>query len=296
MAVDRLHSLVATGQFLAAYREVERLALDPTLDPSLKAKVFTMGVRAAAGLGEVYAAMKLAEKAVEAAELHSDWEDIGNARLSSALIYVKAGDTARAMQFFELFFEHLDRYPSLHAKTAHAYFALALTRQQRREYADAVETYKLARVEFERIGDRSSVLTCLQNIGWVLLLQRRPEEALPFIYEAGQLSAALDDAHAQVSQLGLEALYERETGNVDRAKALCEEIFQNGRQGVSASHLGHAAWILADIMLEANHLHEAGIFADWALSKALEAKEPHLMNRASELKQRVQLKKTQPTA
>ncbi len=55
LPVDRLQSLVTTGQYLAAYREVERLAMDPNLDASLKAQVFIAGVRAAAGLRDVAA-------------------------------------------------------------------------------------------------------------------------------------------------------------------------------------------------------------------------------------------------
>ena len=293
MAVDRLHSLVATGQFLAAYREVERLAIDPELDPTLKAKVFTLGVRAAAGLGEVYAAVKLAEKAVEAAELGCDWDDIGNARLYSALIYAEVGDTAQALRFFEYFLQHLDRYPALQSKTAHAYFALALTRQQRREYAEAAETYRLAMEEFQRAGDQRSVLTCLQNLAWVLLLHGRHDEALPVVREGARLSASLSHPDLQVAQLVVEASYYRATGDVNQAMALCEEVFQTGRQGVTPTYLAQAAWLLSDIMLEANRLHEAGIFADWAVSKALEAKDPRLMNHASEVKQRVRLKKSQ---
>ncbi|HYG57644.1 MAG TPA: hypothetical protein VD902_06215, partial [Symbiobacteriaceae bacterium] len=142
MAVDRLHSLVATGQFLAAYREAERLAMDPDLDPALKAKVLLLGVRAAAGLREIFAGVKMAEKAVEAAELGTDWEDIGNARLYSALIYREVGDTAQALRFFQLFFQHLDRYPTLQSKTGHAYYNKALTHQQRREYPDALQAYR----------------------------------------------------------------------------------------------------------------------------------------------------------
>jgi tetratricopeptide (TPR) repeat protein len=293
MAVDRLHSLVATGQFLAAYREVERLAIDPELDPPLKAKVFTLGVRAAAGLGEIYAAVKLAEKAVEAAELGCDWDDIGNARLYSALIYAEVGDTAQALRFFEYFLQHLDRYPALQKQTAHAYFALALTRQQRREYPEAVETYRLAMEEFQANGDQRSVLTCLQNMAWVLLLQGRHQEAFGVVQQGARLSASLAQADLQVAQLVVEAFYHRATGNPNQAMALCEEVFQTGRQGVTPAILAQAAWVLADIMLEAERLHEASIFADWAVSKALEAKDPHLMNRASEVKQRVRLRKSQ---
>lgn len=295
MAVDRLHSLVATGQFLAAYREVERLAMDPDLDPSVKAKVYTLGVRAAAGLGEMYAGLKLAEKAVEAAELGCDWDDIGNARLHSALLYAQVGDTAQALRFFQLFFQHLDRYPALQSKTAHAYYALAITHQQRREYADAVETYKLAINEFERLSDRRGVLASLQNTAWVLLLQHLPHQAAPVIEQAGQLAAALELPEYQVTQLVVEAMLQREFGHPEQAMALCEEVFQTGRRGVTDRHLAEAAWLLADIMLEGRRLHEAGIFADWAVSRALEAKDPHLMNRASEVKQRVRLKQSQPS-
>jgi tetratricopeptide (TPR) repeat protein len=293
MAVDRLHSLVATGQFLAAYREVERLVMDPELHPALRARVYILGVRAAAGLREVYSAAKMAEKAVEAAELGDNWEEIGMARLYSALIYREVGDTARALRFFQLFFQHLDRYPSLQARSAHAYYNLALTYQQRREYAEALQAYQLAAEDFDRLADKSGVLASLQNSAWVMLLQERPGEADPLIRQAESLCAALELPEYQVTQLVVEALHQRQLDNPDRAMALCDEVFQSGRQGVMTRHLAEASWIMADLTMDAGRLHEAGIFADLAVSHALEAKDPHLMNLASDVRRRVRVKQTE---
>lgn len=292
MPIDRLRSLVATGQFLAAYREVERLAMDPGLAPSLRAQVYLVGVRAAAGLREIYSAVKLAEKAVEAAELGSNWEDIGNARLYSAQIYRELGDTAQALRFFRLFFQYLDRYPSLQSKTAQAYYNLGLTHQQRREYAEALEAYKLAAEDFEKLSQPAYLLASLQNSAWVMLLQARPSEAEPFLAQAEALCAQLEHPEYQVSQLVLEALYARQTNTPDRAMALCEEIFQPGRLA-GENHLAAAAWVMADLTLEADRMHEASIFADLALNHALKAKDPHLMNLASEVKQRVRFKQNE---
>ncbi|HYF94135.1 MAG TPA: tetratricopeptide repeat protein [Symbiobacteriaceae bacterium] len=293
MAVDRLHSLVATGQFLAAYREVERLAMDPDLDPALRARVFILGVRAAAGLREIYAGVKMAEKATEAAELGSNWEDIGNARLHSALIYREVGDTAQAMRFFQLFFQHLDYYPSLQSKTAHAYYNMGLTHQQRREYPEALNCYRLAAEHFGLIGSQAGVLASLQNSAWVMLVQGRPYDAEPFITQSESLAATLEIAEYQVTQLVVNALYERQMRRPERTIALCEEVFQSRRQGATSRHRAEAAWIMADLMLEADRIHEAGIFADWAVTHALEVKDPHLMNLASDAKKRVRAKKSE---
>jgi tetratricopeptide (TPR) repeat protein len=293
MAVDRLHSLVATGQFLAAYREVERLTLDPELDPALRAQVFMLGVRAAAGLRNIYAAVKMADKAIEAAELGSNWEDIGNARLHSALIYREVGDTAQALRFFHLFFQHLDRYPDLQSKTAHAYYNKGLTHQQRREFPEALESYRLAAEDFTLIANFSGVLASLQNSAWVMLLQSKPHEAEPFLLQAENLAAQLEIPEYQVTQLVVQALYERQLQHPERTTALCEEVFQSGRQGATDRHRATAAWVMADLALEAHRIHEAGIFADWAITHALEAKDPHLMNLASEVRQRVRAKKSE---
>jgi tetratricopeptide (TPR) repeat protein len=293
LAVDRLQTLVATGQFLAAYREVERMVMDPAIDPSLKAKLFIIGVRAAAGLREVYTAAKMAEKAVEAAELGSDWDDIGNARLYSALIYREIGDTAQALRFFQLFFQYLDRYPALQTKTAHAYYNLGLTHQQCREYDKALHAYELATEDFKQQQNERGILFTLQNMAWTLLLQRRIKEAEPVLSEAEVLSTRLEIPKYQVSQLVVAALYARLTANANRAVALCEEIFQPGRQGKSERHCAEAAWIMASITLEANRLQEAAIFADLAMSYALQAKEPHVMNLASEVRQQVLTRKSE---
>jgi tetratricopeptide (TPR) repeat protein len=289
--LDSLYSLVQSGQFLAAYREVERLAMDPDLDPVLRAKVFIVGVRSAAALREVYAAAKLAEKAVEAAELGTDWEDIGNARLHSGIIYREIGDTVQALRFFHIFFDHLDRYPTLQSKKGHAYYNLALTHQQRREYPEALESYRLAAEHFEIEGLHSAMLSSLQNSAWVLLLQSQPTEAEPLLARAAFLTAQLEIAEYQASQLMVEALYALRRGDPDRAMALCEEVFQNGREGVGANHLAAAAWIMSEVSLGGGRLHEAGIFADLAVRHALQAKEPQLMNLASDVKQRVTLRK-----
>lgn len=291
MALEYVNRLVKTGQFLAAYREVERLTVDPDLDPSLRAKVYIMGVRAAAALREIYTAVKFAEKAVEAAELGTDWDDIGGARLHSALIYREVGDTAQAMRFFALFFEHLDRYPSLVAKKGHAYYNRGLTQQQRREFPEALASYRLAAEYFASDGFETGMLACLQNSAWVLLLQDRPGEAEPVLVKASLLSARLQNAEYQATQLMVEAFHALRVYDPERATALCEEVFQNGRQGVGPNHLAVASWIMSELSLGAERLDEASIFAGLALQYALQAKEPQLMNLASDVKQRVSLRK-----
>lgn len=293
MPVDRLHSLVATGQFLTAYREAERMVMDPDLDPSLRAKVFIAGARAAFGLREIYTAAKMAEKAVETAELGSDWEDIGNARLVSAIVYMELGDTSQAMRFFRLFFKYLDRYPGMQSKTAYAYYNMALTYQQRREYAEAMNSYKLAVEDFLKLGNKAGVLASLQNSAWVMLLQGRTTDAEPIIAQAEALCSQLEITEYQVTQLVVEALYARQTNHPDQAKALCEEVFQPGRQGALDRHRAEAAWIMADLTLEARRLPEATMFADLAVNYALQAKDPHLMNLASEVRHRVLRKKNE---
>ncbi len=293
MPVDRLHSLVATGQFLAAYREAERLAMDPELDPALRAKVLIIGVRAAAGLREIYSAAKMAEKAVECAELGSDWEDIGNARLVSAFIYSQLGDTAQALRFFDLFFHHLDRYPTLQSKTALAYYNMAYTLQQRKEYDRAIEVYKLAIEDYEKQGNRVGVLLSVQNCAWVRLLQSQPHEAEAYLAQSESLVAELEQPEQQIVHLVTEALYVRQLGDLERAKSLCEEVFQPGRQGVSPRALAEASWIMADLSLEAGMLNEASIFADLAISYALQEKDPHVMNLASEVRRKVLLTKSE---
>ncbi|HWH69560.1 MAG TPA: tetratricopeptide repeat protein, partial [Candidatus Sulfotelmatobacter sp.] len=241
----------------------------------------------------IYAGVKMAEKAIEAAEMGSNWEDIGNARLHSALIYREVGDTAQAMQFFQLFFQHLDRYPTLQSKTAHAYYNKGLTHQQRREYREALDCYRLASEDFERIGNRAGVLASLQNSAWVMLVQSRPQEAEPFIAQSESLAGELEIPEYQVTQLIVNAFYERQMRRPERTVALCEEVFQSRRQGATDRHRAEAAWIMADLSLEAERLHEAGIFADWAVAHALEAKDPHLMNLASDVKKRVRAKKSE---
>lgn len=292
MPVDRLHTLVATGQFLAAYREVERLVIDPDLDPALKVKVLIVGVRAAAGLREIYSGAKMADKAIEAAELGSNWEDIGNARLYSALIYRELGDSAQALRFFHLFFQHLDRYPHLQSKTAHAYYNMALTQQQRREFPEALSSYQLASEDFERLGNLAGVLACLQNSAWVMLLQSRTDDAEAYLHGAAALSSQIEIREYQVSQLVLEAVHAKQTGQPDRSMSLCEEVFQPGRPGIEERHLATASWIMAGITLEADRLHEASIFAELAVNHALQAKEPQLMNLAGEIRKRVLDKKS----
>ncbi len=287
MAVDLLHTLVATGQFLTAYREAERLAMNPELDPSLKAKVFILGSRAAFGLRELYAAAKMAEKAVEAAELDGDWEDVGSARLHSAIIYSELGDAAQALRFFHLFFQHLDRYPSLKEKAPWAYYNLGLTHQRRREYMEALHAYQQAAEGFQDLNQQVMILASLQNRIWVLLLQGKPEQAAPILAEARALSAQLEHAEYQVTQLIIEALHASLTGSPEQAVALCEEVFQPNRRGANDRHRAEAAWIMARVTLEANRLREATLFTNLAVNYALQAKDPHLMNLASDVRRRL---------
>ncbi|HYG59956.1 MAG TPA: hypothetical protein VD902_17970, partial [Symbiobacteriaceae bacterium] len=117
--------------------------------------------------------------------------------------------------------------------------------------------------------------------------------AEPLVLQAEGLSASLEIPEYQVTQLVVEALLSRQSGRTDRAMALCEEVFQAGRQGATDRHRAEAAWIMADLTLAASRLQEASIFADWAVTHALEVKDPHLMNLASEVRQRVRLRKSE---
>jgi tetratricopeptide (TPR) repeat protein len=292
MAVERLQSLVTTGQFLAAYREAERLALDPGLDPALRAKVYIVGVKAALGLREVYAAAKMAEKAIEAAEMGADWEDIGNARLYAALSYGQLGDTVLALRFFGLFFEYLDRYSELQSKTAFAYYNLALVHEHRREYAEALRYYQLAAEDFAKLEHHPGRLACLDNMAWVLLRQDRAGEAELLLSQAESLLPEVGEAHEYlVSHMIIQAYHHLQTGSSKRTMELCEEVFQPGRQGVTDRHLALGCWLMAHVAMDSPHLEQATLFSQLAVKHALDAKEPSLMNLASEIRQRVEAKK-----
>jgi tetratricopeptide (TPR) repeat protein len=293
MAVAQLHLLLATGQFLAAYREAERLALDPSLDPLVRAKVCIIGVRAALGLRELYAGAKMAEKAIEAAELGSDWEDIGNARLCAATLYGELGDTALALRFFQLFFDYLDRYPALQSKTALAYYNRARIRTNRKEYDEALADLKFAAEDFARLGYKIGVLASLDNSAWALLRTGRVDEAGPLLAQAESLLPGVESAEHQVGHMVIQAFFFHKSGMPERATALCEEVFQPGREGVDNSHLAHACWIMAHVALDLHQLEQASLFSQLAAKHALEAKDPSLMNLASEVRQRVAIKRSE---
>lgn len=280
--LDQVRELVRRGEFRAALRLAEALDQDETFPAEQRAALYIQAVRAEAGLRQVHGAAKWADKALAAAELWGSWEDVGAARLYAGLVYRELGDTARALQWLQLFLCHLDRYPGQAGATGIAYYNLGLIHKMRRETAAALAAYDQAIRHLQ--GNRPALLWAHHNKAWLLLQEDRLAEAEPHIAAAGELAA--EEPMDQAMHLCLRALRRQRQGDVPGSVALCAEVL--GRQDLPPLPMALAAWIAAENALRTGAWQQAEEFAAAALQSALDAKEPTLMNAVNDVRRRLQ--------
>lgn len=280
--LEAIREQLRRGEYRAALRRIEALNLDPEFPAGRRAELYTLAVHAEFCLRQVHAAAKWADRAVEAAELWGSWEDVGRARLMAGIAYLELGDSARALQWLELFLAHLDRYPSLQSQVAVAYYNLGVVRRMRKEYAAALDAYDQVFQSAQASPD-----ICFRshhNKAWLLLLLDRPDEAVPHIQAAGDLLPA-EGGLFQAMHLCLRALYLQRTGRTAESVALCEEVL--GRTDLPPSPLAAAAWVAAENALRTGMWAQAQAFLDAALHYALEAREPAVMNLVADARRRL---------
>lgn len=276
-----------TKQWDKAWQEFERLSEEGP--PS--ARLLLIGSYAALGRDDHFRARHLAEKALSQWGPSDPARLLGQIRYHLGVVVRQIGDTHIALEQFELFLSELSsKYPELSMAEGPAYFYLALTRRERKDYEGAVDAYRKGIHCFRRDELTTALCTAHQNLAWTLTMMGRTQEAQDSLSEASPLVRT--NEHEIHQALG-EAYLAASLGHHSQAKEICESIFHRANRGepVSVLEKGQAAWIAGLVALDQENTEGAAALADVALSMATEAKDSVLMNDASGLKRSIYIRR-----
>lgn len=284
LPLAKLRQLLETGAYLLARREADRL-LAGDLSGRHQADVLLMACRASLGLRDPFSAVKLGSRAIASALAVEEMETLACAHLAVGQAYNLIGDPTAAV-------EHLETYFALRPESAShwdgaALHALARAYQQQRAYLAAVERLEQAIALYESAGKPHDQAEAALDLARCYLLTGSHEHAEPYLDWVGSYLAGARSPEMTALLLSSRALLARLKGDIAESARLCQELFVPDRPGVTAFHIGEAAWVMGENALDLRRLEEAHLFAEWAMDHAMRANCPHLMNRILELKRRI---------
>lgn len=283
--MSKLLGLLETRQWSEAWAQYEKcVAAGPPT-----ARLLLMGSHAAYGVGKVHEAKHLAEKALQAWTRTDPMIVLGKIRFHLGYINLWVGDTAVALEQFNLFLTELpQKYPELSMGEGKAAYYLGLVQIHRKEIPAAIEAYRRAIALFKHDGLLSLVAKTRQNLAWLYCQMGESSAARDQLDEARHLLVTVEDENQQILGEAYLAIVE---GRPAAAAVICESIYRQLENGVplSSEIQSQAAWIGGEAALT-QHFHESALaLANIALSKATESMNSRLMNDASNLRRRVML-------
>jgi tetratricopeptide (TPR) repeat protein len=293
--LEELRRRHAAGEHTAAMRLAREILREPGgLAAADLFDVAKMGAGASMALREYFGAQRFVEKEVLYALATDDPDLVGTAHFHKGTVYMYIGSTGEALEAFTTFAAiDTPSRPALDRYRAGCWFNTGTAHMQRREYERAAGALAEARAVYAEQGDRHGVAECFLQEAWALMLADRYEPAAHQLGQASALLAEYPSNKLQLSCICHRAFYHYRQGEYDRAVALCEEIFQIDRPGVQHNHTSEAAWIAGECALVLGMLDHAEAMAAAATDHAVKAGWIWLMNRANELRQRVQAAREQ---
>lgn len=287
MPLSRLKHLLAFERYREAQLEGEQLIRLEALGDEDRASAYKGAAMASYYQRDVFAAVKLGEKALEVAQRTANWELINKTRYDLAEYYLSVGDYAQSHDHLIRFLIDLQHCPSLSWMEAWAHHNLALIFRYRHQYESALSSHHLSADIFQRLGDSLRMMEAWRGIIWCHLELNQTEEALPYLCRLNHHLKKHPHDHLAASLMTDWAYYCRKTGNLRASMSYCLEALSPGRPGVDEHIMSTAAAIASENALELDRLDEARIFANLAEDFAMRAKHSALMNRATQLRRRL---------
>jgi tetratricopeptide (TPR) repeat protein len=283
-----LKRLLERGEYVRAKREAEWLIHSGELIGPDLARAYRAGAVAHYMLKELFAAAKMAERALACAMEARHAEETGRALYDLGEYYLRIGDYHLALERLNSFLTTMAQAPSLRSLEAKAQHNLGLIYRARRDWPKAIEAHREAARLHAAAGAERSALESIRGIAWCYLQQEQPGAALPYIEEVQMRLAQLPEEHQLSASLLTDlALYHRQVGNTALSVEYCHEVLVPGRPGVD-EHLKATAYVIAgENAMDQGRPTEADLFANLALEEALRAQHPFLMNRANDLRRRL---------
>ncbi|MBP2019701.1 tetratricopeptide (TPR) repeat protein [Symbiobacterium terraclitae] len=287
MPLSRLRHLLEQQQYREARLEGERLIHQGTLTAEELARAYKGTAVASYYQRDIFAAIKLGEYALTAAEQSADQELITKCRYDLAEYYAVLGDYPRACDHLLTCLNDLQYTPGLVELEARVHHNLALIFRYRRQYDDALGSHHLAVDLLMRCGNWPLLMEGMRGIVYCHLARKEPEEALAYIQNLEQLLEEHPDDQLAASLLTDWAYYYQQTGDLKRSMQYCTAALSPGSPGVDDHVLATAAVIAGENALILERYEEARVFANLAEHYALEARQAALMNRATALRRRL---------
>jgi tetratricopeptide (TPR) repeat protein len=283
-----LKRLLDRGEYVRAKREAEWLIHGGDLSGPDLARAHRGGALAHYRLKELFAATKLAERALEIASDAGHTDETGRALYDLGEYYLVIGDYHMALERLAQFLAVMAGAPSLCSLEAKARHNLGLIYRARRDWPAAIEEHRLAARLHAEVGNERASLESIRGIAWCYLQRHQPAAALPYIEEVQQRLAGLPEEHQLTASLLTDlALYHYQVGNATLSVEYCHEVLVPGRPGVD-EHLRSTAYVIAgENAMDQGRRAEADLFASLAMDEALKAQHPFLMNRANDLRRRL---------
>jgi|GEM_PF-3532726 len=271
-----LYELLSRGEWVQVKREAEKLMLLPDLDHYALGRIYRAGARACIKLGENHACMKVAELGLPYAVRAQDWDSVGFLRHDLGCAHIFLGNTSPAREQFEAYLMDLPRFGESRRLEGFVHYNLGLLYRQQREYALAVAAYRQAVHCFNDRGLVRDTADCHQNIAWLFLVQKKPNEARIHIDLAAALQEEQPDDFA-AEQLTLWAYYRNELRDNHTAAQYLQPIL-DGLQPSTDEKKASAWWVAAKIRLDQGQREGAKEAVEQARVYALAAKASHLLN------------------
>jgi tetratricopeptide (TPR) repeat protein len=287
LPLDKLKQHLTRGEYVQARREAERLIHVGDLSPEDLVQAYRGAALANYYVGEIFAAIKLCEKALDQAQNLRNLELIGRSRYDLGEYYLTLGDAHQAHEQLLEFLSDLDRYPQLSELEAKAHHNLALVFRQRRDYESAIASHTVATGLFERDGNERMRIESVRGLVWCYLTQGDYTAAFPQIEQISTYLELFPEPSLSASLLTDLAYYHHQAGNITRSMEFCEEAMMPGRPGVDDHIMATACIIAGQNCVDLNRAKEAQVFLDLALDYSIKAKGPFLMNWATALRRRL---------
>jgi len=295
LPLDKLKQHLAQEEYIQARKESERLIHLGDLTPGNLVQTYRGAALANYYLGEIFAAIKLGEKALKQARALENAELIGRCHYDLGEYQLTLGDAHQAREYILEFLSNLDSYPQLTKLEAKAHHNLALVFRQRRDYKSAVASHIIATTLFERDGNERMGIESVRGLVWCYLTQGNFLQALPQLEKIAAYVERHPDPDLSASLLTDLAYYHHHAGNIARSMELCHEVMVPGRPGVDDHIMATGCVLAGENSIRLTRLDEARVFLSLALDYAVKAKGPFLMNRATTLRRRLHEMKQTPT-
>lgn len=279
--LQRLFELLERGEWVQVKREAEQLMLLPDLDHYALGRIYRAGGRACLGLSEFPASVTLYELGLPYALQAKDWDTLGFIRHDLGAAYLFLGDTLKARKQFEAYLMDYPRYQEARRLEGNAHYNLGLLYRERKEYQLAAAAYRQALHCYVQRGEIRNGADCHQNIAWMLLIQRKADEAKAHIDLAAGFQEGLPQDF-RTEQLVLSAFYHQVLGQVRTAADYLTPILES-RVAATDEHRASAKWVQAQLL--ADQGQEAGALKalQESLDFAVSAKAVHLITLCRDL-------------